>query len=267
VKAVIVDLHAEKRKLEDSRFELLHVEPMPNVWQGKHRITSADCWAAATARNTGLCLTTTEWVAFVDDRSVLSFKWLEAVRHAMAGRYVVAGGYRKVHDLVVEDGLLVSSTEIPDGSDHRLRTYPSDRAVPCTGSNVFGASLALPIEWMLDVNGFDETTNGLGVEDCMFGCMLQNRRLPIRYDYSMLVIEDRTPGHLDPAPKRKDKGTSPHDKSHALVNKLSKLKRASHPRDLRKIRDAAIRGEPWPVPTGPDRDWYDGTLLRDEVWP
>ena len=61
------------------------VNPKPTVWQGPYRLTKQDWWAASNARNTGICLCDTDWVGFVDDRSVLIETWLEAVKAAKVG--------------------------------------------------------------------------------------------------------------------------------------------------------------------------------------
>ncbi len=82
--------------------------PKPNVWQGRHRVTSVDWWANSNARNTGIVLCKTDYVAFLDDRCRLGPQWLEAVRTAEHKRSsVIVGAYQK-H----EDGRVVL--------DHRL---------------------------------------------------------------------------------------------------------------------------------------------------
>lgn len=271
---IVVDLRVDEpgrreevQRAAAGRFpKLLHVEPMPNVWQGKHRLTAVDCWAISTAKNTGLCLATTDWIAFCDDLSVLSPTWYAAVQRAASGRYpyVVAGAYQKVHDLVVEGGRIVQFTEIPD-RDPRMR-LGTDRPVKTSGSNLFGCTQALPVEWMLKVNGFDETCNTVGLEDCMFGCMLANNGYGIRYDYSMMLIEDRTPSKLGAPPKRRDKGVSPNDKSHSTVARCKKRRSAGHARNLRAIRASVLAGGDWPIPTEPTTDWWDGQPLNEIEW-
>jgi hypothetical protein len=262
VDVIVVDLHCE----EPGRVEgFLRVPPMPNVWQGPHRLTNCDVWAIATAKNTALCLARTEWIAYCDDRAVLGDHWLESVKEAMRGEYVVTGSYEKRTGMIVENGKIVDYGTLI-GDDHRAAIYPKDRAVKCKGSQLFGVTQALPVEWLLRVNGFDETCNGLGLEDCMLGCMLVNNKRRVRYDYRMHLTEDRTGNGVAPI-KRKDKGVSPNDKSHALVALLEKQKKAIHDRDIRAIRETVLRGEPFPIPTTPTHDWWDGTPLAEEHWP
>lgn len=267
IKIIVVDLRMEEpgrretvKKLGKG-FPLWHVEPMPNVWQGKHRITKCDWWSIATAKNTGICLCTTDFIVFCDDRSALGDRYLEAVREAQKARYVVAGAYRKVANLVVENGKIKDFTNLADGVDHRCAKGHPDRAVKCKGSSVFGCTQGLPLEWALAVNGFDETCNGVGLEDTMFGSMLENSGYPRYFDMRMMLWEDRTNGQLGKAPVRKDKGVSPNDKSHALLYRLIHQKRATHNRDLASIRSDILKGGPWPIPKTPEVDWYDNELL------
>lgn len=234
-----------------------YVPVMPNIWQGPSRITKHDWWAASTARNTGLCLTGTDWVAFCDDRSALGYHWLASVKEAQKGNYVVAGAYQKVANLALNNGRLTFDP-LENGADtYRAPHGHPERAVRCGWNFVFGCTLALPTEWALEVNGFDETCNSVGAEDNMFGAMLHNNGRPIYYDSRMIIYEDRTPGKFQPSPPRRDKGVSPRDKSHALYSRLTNQKTAVHNRDIRAIRASVLNGGPWPIPTEPTNDFYD----------
>jgi len=244
-------------------------QPKPTVWQGQHRLTKEDNWAVSNARNTAICLCETEWIAFLDDRCVLGPQWLEAVHDAMRGRYVVCGPYEKTHNLVVENGAAKSWDKIP-GRDARM-TYTDWHLRPTAHKNpwpalpewTYGCSLALPLEWALAVNGFDETCDGLSGEDGIFGWMLHNRGYPILFDERLSVIQDRTPGQCGPVMIRRDKGVSPHDASHALLAKLGKLDRAAHPIDLRQIRKDVLAGKDWPKPWGPTHHFFDNQPLSE----
>lgn len=265
--AVDKNLLFEARTQQWKNLRVRHVPPKPTVWQGPHRLTKADWWAASNARNTALCLCDTEWIAFVDDRSVLVGGWMEALEAAMAGNYAVCGPYQKRHSMTVEGGI-IKHGGIITGEDNRVeyvKKYWSalENPYPCPGSWWYGCSTALPLEWALQVNGYDETCDGLSGEDYVFGTMLQNNGYPIRFDVRMGIIEDRTPAKLGPVMKREDKGVSPNDKSHALLDMLKDLKRARHPWDLRQIRAHLRTGLGWPRPTWPTKDWYDGQPLSE----
>lgn len=244
----------------DSRFRYALGRPKPTVWQGAHRLTKADWWAASNARNTGICLCSTDFIAFVDDRCVLTPTWLQSIREAMAGNYTVFGAYEKRHGMTVENGVIKHGgiVQAVDGREtYAMAEWQGQTPHACGGEWAFGCTLALPLEWALQVNGYDENCDGLSMEDVIFGMMLQNNGFDLRYDYRMKIIEDRSVEHLGPTMIRKDKGTSPNDKSHALLNSLKGLKSASHPINLRQIRADVLAGKPFPAPWGPTKDWYD----------
>lgn len=249
---------------------VLRVEPKPTIWSGRFRITKSDWWSTSNARNTGICLAIKDWIAFVDDRSVLLPGWVDSVKEAMQEKRVVCGTYMKVHDLVVNSGLVKSFTPTK-GADSRLE-YVTRYWIPhfkrggpfdCPGEWTFTCSVALPMEWVLEVGGFDETCDGSGGEDSIFGLMLQNHQFHISFDPRMRMIEDRTPGKCDPLAIRRDKGISPNDKSHAMLARLRVLKHALLPPNLKQIRNDVLSGKPFPAPASICADWYDGQLIKD----
>lgn len=269
---IIVDSHCEK----GDRFsfplspfnDVKWVYPKPTVWQGKHRLTKEEWWAASNARNTGICLCKTDWIAFLDDRSVILPGYINSIREAMAGNYAVFGAYQKRTGLGVTDGVITHSG-IVTGVDSReayvMQYWSGQAPSKCPGEWSFGCNLALPLEWALQVNGYDETCDGLSMEDVIFGLQLQNNGFDLRYDYRMKIIEDRTGSELGKPMRREDKGVSPNDKSHALLEKLRGLKRAANPFDIRQVREGALAGNPWPIPTGPTHDWYDSQPIAEFV--
>lgn len=250
---------------------IVSTAPKPTVWQGPHRLTKADWWAASNARNTAICLCKTEWIAFVDDRSVLEPTWLQAVSDAMKGNYAVCGPYQKRKGITVENGI-IRHAGIVTGEDNRRQYVNQHWSDPrhglsnpyaCPGSWWYGCSTALPLEWALQINGYDESCDGMSGEDYIFGQMLQNNGFPIFYDLRMGIVEDRTPDKLGPAMIRRDKGVSPNDKSHAQLELLKGCKRAQHDLNIRELRNNKLLGGAWPIPTKPDKDWYDGQPLSE----
>jgi len=127
-----------------SIINLTAVPPKPNVWQGKHRLTSTDWFAAANSRNTALCLAPDGYIAYVDDLSVLLPGWLDRVKAAMDGNYIVCGSYQKVKDLVVENGEVKSFTEFEAGKDTRHK-FTLSPLHPCVGGWLYGCSCAMPV--------------------------------------------------------------------------------------------------------------------------
>ena len=135
--------------------------PKPTIWQGAHRVTTQDWWANSNARNTGIVLCQTDYITFLDDRCHLGGLWLEAVRSGESSREaVIAGAYEKL-----ENGKVIR--------DHRLEQCPEGK-FDCGGGWLYGCTLALPLEWCLETNGFEEGCDGLSGEDYIFGFMLEN---------------------------------------------------------------------------------------------
>jgi hypothetical protein len=246
-----------------------HFTPKPCIWSGYSRITQQDWWSKSNSLNTAIIGCETEWIAFLDDRSVILPGWLDGVAEAMEGGYAVCGGYEKrtgmrVREGVIEHGGIITATDV------RIQHMESNglaNPLPHSGEWCFGCNLALPLEWCLEVNGFDETCDGISGEDTMFGLMLHNNGFPIRFDKRMMMIEDRTPDEIGPVMRRQDKGVSPNDKSHALLARLKGLKRALNEPcgwDLRKVRADVRRNKPFPEPPQVEyRDWYDGQLIKE----
>ena len=267
VTAIVVDFYAKERNRVHLPAWLNIVEPKPSVWYGPHRLTKRDWWGVSSFRNTGLCLAQSEWFAVVDDRSLLGPQWLEAVNDAMIGGYAVAGTYEKTHDMNVENGILKSYTEPVDdfgnktGKDPRASGKLQPKKVP--GNWMLGCTSALPVEWALEVNGWPEDANGVGLEDCIFGEFLAKRGKPIKYDERMKLWEDRTPGQCEMDVVRSDYGISPRDKSHALVARNKNRNCSQHPFDIRSVRNLVQSGQPFPIETEPTHDWWENVPLKE----
>jgi hypothetical protein len=246
----------------------LIVEPKPTVWQGPHRVTSKNWWAASNSRNTGICLAQHAWLSFLDDRCVLLPGWLDCIRQAQAGKYAVFGSYEKRTGMVVEGGVIKHSGIVigEDSREKYVREHWAAAApVKCPGEWSFGCNIVCPLEWALAVNGFDEICDGAGFEDPFFGLNLEHSGYPTYYDHRMRMIEDRTPEELGEPIMKRDKGLSPYDKSHQLQEMLVNRKTASHPINLRAIRADVMRGLPFPMPWGPTHDFFDNQPIAEMV--
>lgn len=280
ISVVIVNLHCKYTRIlghysnHRHPFNYLETPVKPTVWQGEYRLTKQDWWSAANSRNTSLCLCKTDYILWVDDRSVLCPEWLQAAREAAEAGYAVCGTYEKTHNLVVENGLVKSYTELVDekgnkyGKDHRSVTL-GDVVTTVPGGWFFGGTLGMPTEMALTINGFDECLDSLSAEDTMMGLHLANNGFKIVFDHRLKIIEDRTPSELGEPMKRTSKEKHPNDttdKGHEALRRFGKLKRASHHWNLREIRERVLRGEPFPHHNGqPERDWFDQTLIKDMV--
>ena len=248
---------------------VIHIPPKPNPWQGPHRIIDREGWGMANARNTAFiaCPPDVEYIAFLDDRARPGPSWLDAVRRGDRRRdAVLAGAYEKTESTDAEGGTTLVH-------DHRLKHHPG--GLPnCGGGWLYGCTFAMPLAWALEVNGFEEGTDGLSLEDCIFGLMLGNRHHRIDYVPSLFVSQDRTIGNTSTKGgfyAARDKGISPNDKSHAALARFRKRNRTTpeFTADLAQLRERfhATGGDyhrtEWPLPDPNMVDWYDGQPIRD----
>lgn len=171
------------------RFAFTYAEAKPTAFNGPHQRTSRPLFAAASARNTGVVHASRPYLAFVDDCSVPVPGWWDEVRQAARHQYVVAGAYQKHKNMQVSDGLLESSTVEPLGVDSRWTLGDDRRVVEITGGQLYGASLGIAREVMLEVNGFDELCDGIGGEDCNLGIRLEMAGHRVFYSRRMTTIE------------------------------------------------------------------------------
>lgn len=288
-----------RRELADvvaGRFPYRHEPPKPCVWQGPHRLTTQDCFAAASARNTGICLASKPYIIFCDDLSVLAPGWLREARHAAQEGYVVMGAYRKVTKLVVDAGRIVSwsphMVKDPDGKEHdagldcRWSQGSDNGLVPTQPSNLYGCSFGAPIEALLDVNGQDEIFDGMGYEDCALGYTLLRTRQKsffghptnLFYNRNMLTYESEEMHHQGQPMKggRVDKdngrasvvlyrgGVAPSGfKSIGLQNDAGYVRSIGTRQNLRELRRQVLAGATFPVPTEPATHWYDNQPLKE----
>jgi len=240
------------------------VPPKPNVWGGKHRLTKNNWWHVAACRNTGLIHSTGDFIAFLDDRCVLMPTWFDAVREARDSKYAVCGTYEKRTGMTVSGGH-IQHGGIMTGTDSRA-SITSGSKMHCPGTWMFGCTFALPVEWMLKVNGVDESWDSVSMEDTHFGQMLQNNGYPIYFDPRMKMIEDRSPEAPAHNMLRSSKEKHPNDqndKTHTLIQKIWNNKESSHPENMIIQRDAIRSGLRLPIPTSPTHDWFDGQPLAE----
>jgi hypothetical protein len=226
--------------------------PKPTPWQGDCRVTADGWWAKSSAMNTALVCCETDYIAFVDDCCHVGPAWLDAVRRGEHERQsVLAGTYHKI-----ESGKIIT--------DHRRGLTPQGK-LNCGGGWLYGCTFALPLEWMLEVNGAEEGCDGLGTEDMILGFMLENNGHRIDFVPSLAVTQERveisTPGAPSIGLRRSDKGIAPYNKSRTALSRFRVRKQTEFTPDLRAAR--TDRNHAWSRPDPNMRDWFDGQLVRE----
>lgn len=211
-------------KVVDGRCGLIHVPPKPTPWQGAHRQTSRDWFAASNARNTALIVADGRTFVGVDDLSVPLPGWWDQVRHAAAHGYLAMGAYKKVRGLTVTGGRVVTYHDNGDGCDSRWGTGHDGGISPAPGSNLYGCNFALPLETALKVDGFDGACDRIGAEDYDFGMRVSRTGLAAHYNRNMLTLECADGHEFEPSFKR--------DKCRVPVERLPKALEGAFPQGL-----------------------------------
>ena len=245
----------------------VHVPPAPTVWQGPHKITKEDHFDAANTRNTAVCYAPDGYIAFVDDLSVLLPGWLDGVQEAQRVHYIACGAYRKVKDLVVENGSIKSFTPHPPGEDARSKLV--QHHLRCPANWMYGCSFAAPVEALLLINGQPALwCSGMGYEDSVSGEALSRHGYIFRYDTRMMSYESEELHYQNRPFRRDDPGVSPNDKSHALLDRCRGVR--EFPNDfgggftrLADIRQHILSGGAFPIPTAPTHEWFTGKPLSE----
>lgn len=188
---------------------------------------SDGAWAKASAGNAAIVAFPdgVDYVAFLDDRCWLGATWLEAVRLGYGDRQsVLAGSYARIVDGVIED-------------DHRRELAPEGRR-DCGGGWLFGCTFALPLAWLLEVNGFEDGCDGIGAEDSVLGAMLENGGRRIDFQPALHVWLERSSSAAHGLIKR-DK-----ELGEACVARYGSRWRTLHTPDLAALRrDRAVAAD------------------------
>ncbi len=273
---------AQLDRVVGERFPLRHVPPKPSPYNGAHRRTRVDLFAAASARNTGVVHTRKPYLVFVDDCSVVSPGWLAAVReHAEEGR-VVSGAYEKRREMVVERGAIVHSKLDQSGIDSRALLAEGGELVQIVGGQLYGASFGLPRALMLDVNGLDELCDPMGGEDYQLGIRLEWAGAPVFYDRRMLTVEAHTLERHGETPRRLGRTLAPeaylaklaefgiserstdgeYDNSHMVLDILYGTRETQAIGNDYNLALLAPDDLPGLAAGLPDAYWFDGTPLE-----
>lgn len=240
-----------------TNINVLHVPPKPNIWGGPHRIMKEVWWHASAARNTALAYCKSDWITFLDDRCVIADGFMPGVKRAIQRGYAMFGAYEKRHGMVVRDGVIVEPGVVV-GKDNR-EEIARGKILKVQGNWCYGCSITLPTAWAIRVNGFSEDyCDGCSMEDIIFGLCLANSGFKMCYDPTAKMIEDRTPSECTEKYRREDKGVSPNDKSHKLLEVFASAKESMNSYDIWDAKAEAAIGRPFPPPSASHIDWYDG---------
>ncbi len=285
IQLIIVDFWAEEMKPEDNWtavdaaartanfraispiYDTIVTPVMPNVWQGRHRLTRENWFAASAVRNTGIALARHGSLVFVDDLSCPLPTWWPSVKRAVSDGGITCGAYRKVKNMFCTGGELVSFEDFPNGHDNRFGAGSDSAPVPCHGNWLYGCSLVAPVEAFLEINGFPMDANGMGFEDCLAGIMLEKHGWNFEYARAMMTYESEELHHVGLVMKRSDYGVSPNDKSHALLKRAQTGNgwEANYygEEELRGLRQRVLAGEPFPICQIPQHEFFTGQPLSE----
>lgn len=272
---------AEWNNSNDPINSFIHVAPLPSAVNGEHRLTTKDYFSAANARNTGIVYAEHDYIMYIDDLSVLSPTWFGGVIEAAQEGYILEGAYRKDKKMIVDDGILISSE--PDGTDSRWNLC-GEGLQQGQPTWLYGCSVGMPVETLLELNGWDTIGDCIGYEDCCLGLQLEKTNSFFAYDKRVLTIESSEHHfiegnsfcRIDPetteekyfellskyvVEKTTYKNIDPFDASHAIIDitKQSPLGAIGNKFDLRELKEKVKRGEEITVDDMkfPTHFWFD----------
>lgn len=282
--------HDTDRRLElelivNNRLDYQHIPPLPTVYQGPFRLTKADWFCASNTRNTGFVAAKYGYVLMIDDLSLPGPGWLDQGLHAAHHGYPVAGMYKKVKKLVVNDGLVESFEEFPEGVDSRWG-YGSPNGIVEWDGSIYGCSFGVPLAKALDIDGFEMACCGAGGEDYDFGIRLRRSGAKVMLNQNLFTMESEEGHHVQEtmsmrARERRHvtrenlpaayesyqhaRADERHMSDHVLLNRVLNEARVTPilPQNLRGQRDKFLHTGYVDVPTGPVCDWRDNSPLSD----
>lgn len=273
--------HVESRREKfahavKGRFDFIHLPVKPCVWQGPFRCTAKDWFSAASARNTAILAAKHDYFVGVDDLTVLMPGWANQVRHASSSGYCVCGAYWKQQNIVVGDGEVKSFTEYSNGRDSRWGRGSDAGIVRWHGSGLFGCSFGMPLQLLLQVNGYDEYCDGAGAEDYDLGIRAERNGAEFWYNRNMLTFESEEGHHTEPSLPRKAKRVAAERlppgyegnpmSDHVMLNRVLRENRTTtlgQWTDLVKAREEFQASQRVLIPTEPTTDWRDGQPLEE----
>jgi len=167
---VIVDVWAEQRRKYTEgcySFTIKHVKEKPSIWHG---LKEPEGWESETkpafptvcnARNTGIIVADGELLVYADDTVIFTPSFLGIAWYWYQRGFALKGYRHKFREDLSIDR---------EFEDFWLRGGIRRHAL----SQIWGHILAVPLEWELEVNGWEEFLDGaVGAEDIEHGFRLE----------------------------------------------------------------------------------------------
>jgi len=194
IQVILVDFdlqYDESRKdkykaIVGDRFDFVHVSPKPSAVQGLYKVTSKNYFTASNARNTGVCYAKHSYLLFIDDTSIMLPGSFPHIVEYASKNIVVGFGYKKVFDLVVDNGTVKSVRETQGGIDSRLNV--GEDFYKMSGSQLYGYN-ASPLSVFLSVNGYDEICDTVAGEDYQYGIRLNKAGIQVYFSKKVIFLE------------------------------------------------------------------------------
>lgn len=174
------------KNIIQDKFEYIHVVPLPDAGQGLHKLVKINMFSASLARNTGLCYAKYSYICFIDDLSCMDLGALNGIIECANKKIYVGFFYIKAFDLVIENGKIKSHGYC--NIDTRKNIYPANTLSQSCGEHLYGYG-AGPLDGMLQVNGYDQITDGIGMEDVHYGYRIQKIGNKIFYHSGIIFYE------------------------------------------------------------------------------
>lgn len=151
--------------------------PKPTPWQGKHRLTSKDYWAKASANNTGAAYARGAHLVYLDDCMYVHEDFLMYHWAAAAKNYVIAGSMISV---IGEPPNATSFKVYADDPRTLWNGVPLEmmwKKRPAKETELYGSNWSAPLSLILAVDGHDEAYDGQrAFEDIDIGVRLNRAR-------------------------------------------------------------------------------------------
>jgi hypothetical protein len=151
-------------------FRIMHIPDKPTRWKGIRP-------AIANARNTGLIFANGTWVIHHDDCCKFGTDWIEKHVKMLEEGYFCAGSWIGCRG-IDENGCC-----IPGDLGHEYRATVVKEPTVMNPGWFYCQNSSYPLEWALDVNGFDEWYDGeIGQEDISMGIRMERNGHPMMFD-------------------------------------------------------------------------------------